>query len=69
MNLDAKLINVTLGANIFNENIETHLEINKIPNKEIKRLMIDDLICLKTKQQTLRLRNLVKEILNDKTTT
>ena len=59
----AQLINSKLGVTIFNPDNNKELELIMMTNATIKALQIDDLINPKTKQQTLRLRNLVKEIL------
>lgn len=65
-NLNAQLINEKLGVKIFNPDNERELELIAITKAAIKKLQIDDLINPETKQQTLRLRNLVKEILKEK---
>lgn len=59
----AKLLNNKLGVNIFDESSDL-LKINNFSKKEIKKLMIDDLIYEKNKP-TKRLLNLTKEILGE----
>lgn len=59
----AKLLNNKLGVNIFDESSDL-LKINNFSKKEIKKLMIDDLIYEKNKP-TPRLLNLTKEILGE----
>lgn len=61
MNKQAELINKRLDLNLFNTEIETHLELNKFTDSEIEKQHIDDLI--ENGKPTLRLKNIVGDIL------
>jgi hypothetical protein len=60
MNRDAIKINEKLGVKLFDE-IDGNL--NKFTKKQIRELMIDDLVDLETRQPTVRLIKFMKEIL------
>lgn len=62
INRDAVKINDRLDVKIFNETNIKRLEIIKYSKKEIKEMMIDDLVNEKG-QGTDRLANFVKDIL------
>lgn len=63
LNPNAVKVNRKLGANLFDESDIYRLRLNKFTAKQIKELMIDDLINPKTKQGTERLALFVKQIL------
>lgn len=61
MNKQAELINKKLDLNLFNTEVETHLELNKFSEAEIEKQHLDDLI--ENGKPTLRLKNIVGDIL------
>lgn len=64
MNAKAKLINEKLDVKLYNEQSET-LELNKFTKKQVKDLLIDDLVCMDTLKPTARLNQFVAEILGE----
>ena len=64
-NPNAEKINESLGVELFDVNASPYLKLLQFTPKDIKRLMIDDLVD-NNNQQTLRLRKFVQEILYNK---
>ena len=64
-NQDAVLLNNRLDVPLFNELNVNSLELNKFTKKQIKKMMIDDLIA-GDNTATDRLNRFINEILNNK---
>ena len=61
-NHHALKINEKLGIELFDASNIHRLKLNKFTKKQIKELFIDDLVDIETKEPTLRLIKLIKEI-------
>ena len=55
-------INNRLGVELFDASNIHRLKLNKFTKKQIKELMIDDLVDIETKEPTMRLIKIIKEI-------
>jgi hypothetical protein len=62
-NHNAVEINKRLGFNCYQEDNTMFLVLNKFTKKQIKEMMIDDLIDPDTKEPTMRLAKAVRDIL------
>jgi hypothetical protein len=56
-------LNTRLGIVLFDENDTKYIKLLKFNKKQIKAMMIDDLINPDTKLPTARLQSIMKEIL------